>query len=87
MKEEKDHGEVCEINFARAHHQSFAINFCSNRKVASALKPSIIAETLRIDLLLNLDIQIGGTIYWSFLATHKALGLVGVEYFIGRGRV
>ena len=36
-------------------------------------------------LLLKLVKQIGGTIYWPFLATNKALGLDGVEYHIGRG--
>ena len=33
-------------------------------------------------LLLRLNKQIGGIIYWPFLATNKAEGLKGVEYHI-----
>ena len=38
-------------------------------------------------LLLKLDKPDRGTIYWPFLATNEALGLVGVEYNFRGGLV
>ena len=43
--------------------------------------------TGRILLLLKLDNQIGGNIYWQFLAMNEAWVLEGVEYHIAWGGV